>query len=232
MISEMMMTKNSVTAVRPLKVEMFEQFARVAKALASSVRLEVLDLLAQKEYSVESLAQTLDQSLQNMSRHLQVLRQARLVTTRKDGNFVHYRLTGEDVSDLVQRLQAVSHRHLREIDEVLERFQSHTSEFEPVDIAELVERARAGHVVVLDVRPAPEFASAHLPHARNIPLSQLESRVSELPKRTPIVAYCRGRYCLLAYAAVDFLASKGLRAERIDEGIIEWKLRDVSLDKD
>ncbi len=225
------MAQESLSAVRSLKTEMFEQFARVAKALASGVRLEVLDLLAQKEYSVESLAQMLGQSLQNMSRHLQVLRQAKLVTTRKDGNFVHYRLTGTDVSDLVSRLQAVSHQHLSEVDEVLERFRSHASEFEPVGINDLLERARAGKVVLLDVRPEGEYASSHLPHARNIPLSQLQSRLGELPKRTPIVAYCRGRYCLLAYAAVDLLTSQGLRAELIGEGIIEWKLRDVALEK-
>lgn len=218
-------------SIRAHKTELFEQFARVAKALASGVRLEVLDLLAQKEYSVEALAEMLGQSLQNMSRHLQVLKQAKLVSTRKDGNFVHYRLVDSDVSDLVSRLQSVSQRHLAEVDEVLEHFQSHAAEFEVVNIEDVIERAKHGDVIVLDVRPAGEFASGHLPHSTNIPLMQLQSRLSELPTDKPVVAYCRGKYCLLAYAAVDLLKAHGLTAQRIGEGIIEWKLSRLSLEQ-
>lgn len=225
------MPEISTMSIRSHKTELFEQFARVAKALASGVRLEVLDLLAQKEYSVEALADMLGQSLQNMSRHLQVLKQAKLVNTRKDGNFVHYRLVDSDVSDLVSRLQSVSQKHLSEVDELLERFQSHTAEFEVVNIEDVIERAKQGDVIVLDVRPVGEFASGHLPHSTNIPLSQLGNRLSELPKDKPVVAYCRGKYCLLAYAAVDFLKSHGLSAQRIGEGIIEWKLSRLSLEQ-
>lgn len=224
------MPEISTMSIRSCKTELFEQFARVAKALASGVRLEVLDLLAQKEYSVEALADMLGQSLQNMSRHLQVLRHAKLVTSRKDGNFVHYRLTDSDVSDLVSRLQTVSQKHLSEVDEVLERFESHASEFEALDLDELTRRAQQGEIVVLDVRPSGEFADGHLPNARNIPLSQLGNRASELPTDKPVVAYCRGRYCLLAYAAVDYLQSIGLFAQRLGEGVIEWKLRQLPLD--
>lgn len=224
------MSENSPRSMRALKTEMFEQFARVAKALASGVRLEVLDLLAQKEYSVEALAEVLGQSLQNMSRHLQVLRQAKLVATRKEGNFVYYRLTDTDVSDLVSRIQALSHRYLSEVDEVLERFRSHSSEFEAIGLTELIERAHKGEVIILDVRPPAEFTNGHLPHARNIPLPQLESRLGELPPDVPVVAYCRGKYCLLAYAAVDLMTAKGRDAQRLEEGIVEFKLRDVSLE--
>jgi DNA-binding transcriptional ArsR family regulator len=219
------------TALRSLKTEMFEQFARVAKALSSGVRLEVLDLLAQREYSVDTLAEMVGQSLQNMSRHLQILRQAKLVTTRKEGNFVHYRLTDSDVSDLVAKLQSVSHQHLSEIDEVLERFACHAAEFEQVDLADLLRRAQTGDVVVLDVRPAGEFAEGHLPHAQNIPLSQLQARLDELPRDKSIVAYCRGKYCLLAYAAVDLLNSQGIPAKRAVEGIIDWRLQKKDLSK-
>lgn len=211
--------------MRSTKTELFEQFARVAKALASGVRLEVIDLLAQREYSVEALAEMLGQSLQNMSRHLQVLRHAKLVTARKEGNFVHYRLTDDDVSDLVWRLQSVSQKHLSEVNEVLDRFKSHSAEFEPLEMDELIRRAEAGEVIVLDVRPPGEFASGHLPTAQNIPLLQLANRLTELPSDKPVVAYCRGRYCLLAYAAVDYLQQHGLMAQRLDEGIVEWKLR-------
>jgi len=222
--------KTPPISIRETKTELFEQFARVAKALASGVRLEVLDLLAQKEYSVEALGEMLGQSLQNMSRHLQVLRQARLVNSRKEGNFVYYRLSNPDVSDLVSRLQAVSHRHLAEVKEVLEPFQSHSAEFEVVELDHLIERAKRGELIVLDVRPAAEFAAGHLRNAKNLPFSQLESKLSELPKDKPVVAYCRGKYCLLAYAAVDFLRRKGLEAKRLDEGIIEWRLRELPLE--
>lgn len=218
-------------SIKPVKTELFEQFARVAKALSSGVRLEVLDLLAQKEYSVEALSDMLGQSFQNMSRHLQVLKQARLVSTRKDGNFVHYRLTDEDVSDLVLRLQAVSQRHLAEVDEVLERFRSHATAFDAGSIDDVIEHARHGDVVVLDVRPSAEFSQGHLPHATNIPLSQLQSRLAELPSDKKIVAYCRGRFGLMAYAAVDYLQSQGLPAQRLGEGVIEWKLQHQVLER-
>lgn len=224
------MPEKQPMSIRASKTELFEQFARVAKALSSGVRLEILDLLAQKEYSVEALSDMLGQSLQNMSRHLQVLKQAKLVNSRKEGNFVHYRLTDEDVSDLVSRLQSVSQRHLSEVDEVLERFQSHATEFEAVGIDDVIERAKHGDVIVLDVRPPGEFAQGHLPHATNIPLSQLEGRLSELPPGKKIVAYCRGRYCLMAYAAVDYLKAQGLSAERLGEGVIEWKLQHQALE--
>ncbi|MEN9866811.1 MAG: hypothetical protein RL748_2401 [Pseudomonadota bacterium] len=223
------MSIHSSSLIRQYKTELFEQFARVAKAMASEIRLEILDLLAQKEYNVESLADMLGQSLQNISRHLQILRQAKLVAIRKEGNFIYYRLSDEDVSDLVATLQAVTHRHLSEVDEVLERFQSHAAEFEQVGLAELVERAKSGDIVILDVRPASEFSNGHLPHATNIPLMQLDRRLVELPINTPIVAYCRGKYCLLSYAAVDLLNAKGHSAKRMDEGIIEWKLERISL---
>ena len=225
------MAQLTPASIRTHKSEMYEHFARVAKALASGIRLEVLGLLEQKEYSVEALADMLGQSLQNMSRHLQVLKQSRLVNTRKDGNFIYYRLSGPDVSQLLGALKAVSYEHLSEVEDVLERFHSHANEFEAVGLEELLARAHANEVVILDVRPANEFAEAHLPGARNIPLFQLESRLSELPAETPIVAYCRGRYCLLAYAAVDFLMEKGLRAERLEDGIAEWKLRQIPLDR-
>lgn len=225
------MSIHSPLLIRSYKTELFEQFARVAKAMASEIRLEILDLLAQKEYNVEALADMLGQSLQNMSRHLQVLRQAKLVAIRKEGNFIYYRLTDDDVSDLVSKLQSVTQRHLSEANEVLARFESHASEFEQVGLDDLIERAKNGEVVILDVRPAPEFTAAHLPQATNIPFSQLEKRLSELPANVPIVAYCRGKFCLLSYAAVDLLSDNGHQAIRMENGIIEWKLNKVALDQ-
>jgi DNA-binding transcriptional ArsR family regulator len=226
------MSNNSPSLVRTYKTELFEQFARVAKAMASEVRLEILDLLAQKEYNVEALADMLGQSLQNMSRHLQVLRHAKLVAIRKDGNFIFYRLTDDDVSDLVVKLQSVTQRHLSEANEVLARFESHAAEFEMVGLGDLIERAKNGEVTILDVRPTAEFSAGHLPQATNIPFSQLEKRLNELPPDIPIVAYCRGKFCLLSYAAVDLLSGNGYSAMRMTDGIVEWKLGKIELDKD
>jgi DNA-binding transcriptional ArsR family regulator/rhodanese-related sulfurtransferase len=209
--------------MRSSKTELFEQFARIGKALSSGVRIEVLELLAQSERSVESLAEMLGQSLQNISQHLQVLRQTKLITSRREGNFVFYRLAEADVSALVSMLQGVAHRHLFEVDEIIERFASHAAEFELVGGPELLRRVESGEVVVLDVRPRMEFDAGHLPGAMNVPLPELERRLAELPKDQAVVAYCRGRYCLLAYAAVDFLLANGVQAMRMNLGVAEWK---------
>jgi rhodanese-related sulfurtransferase/DNA-binding transcriptional ArsR family regulator len=211
-------------SIRSSKTELFDQFARIGKALSSGLRIEILDLLAQAELSVEVLAQMLGQSTQNISQHLQVLRQCKLITSRKEGNFVIYRVTSDEITALVAALQEVAHTYLSEVDEILERFASHHDEFEALDAAELIKRARDGSVMVYDVRPPKEFATGHLPGAVNVPLSQLEEAVKSLPPGAEVVAYCRGKYCLMAYAAVDYLKSIGVSAHRLDVGFSEWRL--------
>lgn len=211
-------------SIRQSKTELFEQFARVGKALSSGLRIEILDLLAQSERSVEALAEMLNQSIQNISRHLQILRQTKLITSRKDGNFVIYRLADADVCQLMTMVQGVAHRHLSEVEEIVERFASHNAEFEELAAPELLRRVERGEVVVVDVRPRLEFDAGHLPGALNLPLPELERRLKELPSDVAVVAYCRGRYCLMAYAAVDYLLSKGLPATRLPIGMSEWKL--------
>jgi DNA-binding transcriptional ArsR family regulator/rhodanese-related sulfurtransferase len=223
------MTQNHTPTMRDTKTELFEQFARVGKALSSGPRIEILDLLGQSERSVETLAEMLGQSIQNISRHLQVLRQTKLIASRKDGNFVIYRLADEGVRRLVATVQGVAHSQLSEVDDILERFEFHQSEFEPLDAAELMRRANKGEVLVLDVRPQTEFNAGHLPGAVNLPLSELARRLDELPKDVEVVAYCRGKYCLLAYSAVDYLMSKGRSASRLNMGLSEWKLADRPL---
>jgi DNA-binding transcriptional ArsR family regulator len=211
-------------SIRSSKTELFEQFARVGKALSSGLRLEILDLLAQSERSVEALADALNHSIQNVSRHLQVLRQTKLITARKEGNFVIYRLADPDVCALVGLVQEVAHHHLSEVDEIVERFASHGKEFEALAAPELLDRARRGEVVVVDVRPRLEFNAGHLPGAINVPLPELERRLKELANDVEVVAYCRGRYCLMAYAAVDYLRANGMLASRLSMGMTEWKL--------
>jgi rhodanese-related sulfurtransferase len=211
-------------SIRTSKTELFDQFARIGKALSSGLRIEILDLLAQAELSVEVLAQMLGQSTQNISQHLQVLRQTKLITSRKVGNFVMYKVVSDDITALVASLQQVAHTYLSEVDEILERFASHHEEFEALDASELIKRARDGSVVVFDVRPQKEYDTGHLPGSVNVPLSQLEEAIKAYPPEVEIVAYCRGKYCLMAYAAVDYLKSVGRPAQRLDMGFSEWRL--------
>jgi DNA-binding transcriptional ArsR family regulator len=218
-------------SIRSSKTELFEQFARIGKALSSGLRIEILDLLAQAELSVEVLAQMLGQSTQNISQHLQVLRQTKMITSRKEGNFVMYRIASDDVTALVGSLQEVAHKYLSEVDEILERFASHREEFEALDADELMRRARDGSVVVLDVRPPKEYNNGHLPGAVNVPLSQLEETLKTLSPGTDVVAYCRGKYCLMAYAAVDYMTSVGVSAQRLNVGFSEWRLSNLPVEK-
>lgn len=225
------MTNIPFMSIRSSKTELFDQFARIGKALSSGLRIEILDLLAQSEQSVEALAQSLGQSAQNISQHLQILRQTKMITSRKVGNFVMYRITSDDIVGLVGSLQAVAHRYLSEVDEILERFASHHEEFEPLGADELIRRVREGSVSVFDVRPPKEFEAGHLPGAVNVPLSQLEDAFQHLPEGTTIVAYCRGKYCLMAYAAVDYLTSVGVSAQRLNLGFSEWRLQHLPVER-
>ncbi len=219
----------STLSMRSSKTELFDQFARIGKALSSGIRIEILDLLAQSERNVDALAEMLNQSVQNISQHLQMLRQVKLIASRKVGNFVLYRLSDNDVTELVARLQLVAQQRLSEIDAITERFASHAAGFEAVDSGELLRRVKAGEVTVLDVRPQTEYAVGHLPGAVSVPLNELEQRLGELPKNGEIVAYCRGRFCLLAYAAVDILRANGIAAKRLPIGVSEWRLKQLPL---
>lgn len=210
-------------STREFTHDLYSQFARIGKALSNANRLELLELLAQGERSVESLGNLAGLTIANTSQHLQQLRQAGLVTSRKAGQQVYYRLNGDDVLDLLRVLHEVAEHHLAEVDKLVQNFLSVKDTLEPVKSAELVERAKHGEVTILDVRPAEEFASGHVPGAINIPLDQLESHLDELPKDREIVAYCRGAYCVLAYDAVAELREKGFVARRLVEGYPEWK---------
>jgi rhodanese-related sulfurtransferase/DNA-binding transcriptional ArsR family regulator len=209
---------------REAKDRLYEQFAHTAKAVASPKRIELLELLAQGERTVEALARATGMRLSTTSAHLQVLRRARLVETRKQGTKVHYRLAGDEVAAFVAALRDLARARLAEVDRVVQDYFVARDALEPVSRQELVDRAGRGEVVILDVRPAAEFAAGHIPGALSVPLDQLDAALSRLPRRAGIVAYCRGPYCVLAPQAVQRLRAKGFEARRLVDGMPEWRL--------
>nr|WP_233451759.1 metalloregulator ArsR/SmtB family transcription factor [Rubrobacter xylanophilus] len=202
---------------------MFGQFARIGRALANAHRLELLDLLAQGERTVEELAREAGMSVANTSRHLQELRAARLVEVRREGLYRHYRLADERVFGLWRALRELGEARLAEVDRLVRTHLEDRNSLEPVDAEELLERIHRGEVVVLDVRPEKEYRAGHIPGARSVPLERLEAYLEELPREVEIVAYCRGPYCVFADEAVALLRSRGYRARRLTEGLPDWR---------
>ena len=214
-----------------VKTELFEQFARIGKALASAKRLEMLEFLAQAERSVDALSRMTGLSVANTSQHLQQLRQTGLVEARKDGLYVFYRLAGEGIVRLLMALRAVGQERLAEVDKLVKLYLDSKDNLEPVPARELMQRARKGLVTVLDVRPAEEYAAGHIPGAINVPVADLRKRLNEIPRDREIVAYCRGPYCLLAFEAVAELRKKGRRARRLAAGFPEWRSAGLPVDR-
>ena len=212
------------------KALLFEQFARIGQALSSGPRLELLELLAQGEYSVDALAQLTGLSVANTSRHLQQLRLAGLIVARKEGQFVHYRLAGDEVIRLIYALGAVGETYSAEVERLIKTFLADKDSLEPVPAEEVLERARKGLVTLLDVRPSHEYAAGHIPGAINIPLTEINKRLHELPANREVVAYCRGPYCLMAFEAVALLRKKGRKARRLQDGLPEWRLRGLPIE--
>jgi rhodanese-related sulfurtransferase/DNA-binding transcriptional ArsR family regulator len=205
------------------KQALFAQFAAVAKTLGHAHRLELLEQLAQGERSVEVLAQRTGLSIANASQHLQHMRRAGLVTSRREGRFIYYRMSDDAVLDLLSDLRRIAERNLAEVMNVVRGYFQKRDDLEPVSRKELVKRLRQGSVTVLDVRPEDEFALGHVAGAVNIPLRKLKSRLSELDPSQEIVAYCRGPYCVLSYEAVAALRAHGLKARRLEDGLPEWR---------
>ena len=205
------------------KQALFTQFASVAKALGNPHRLALLEQLAQGERSVDVLADRIRASIANASQHLQHMRRAGLVTGRRDGKFVFYRLADDSVLDLFASIRRVAENNLAEVDRVVRGYFHDRDNLEAVSRTELMERMKLGLVTVLDVRPPDEFALGHLPGAINIQLSELEQRLTEFDPSMEVVAYCRGAYCVLSYEAVAALRARGLNARRLEDGMPEWR---------
>lgn len=208
---------------RATKNLLYEQVARIGKAASSPKRLELLDLLAQGEKSVDALANEVQTDIKLTSAHLKALRDARLVTSRREGKYVVYRLTGPDVAGLWVTLRQVAEEHLLELRQALDHMAADPTKLASMGRAALLERSRSGDIVVIDVRPQAEYDVAHLPYARSMPLAEIERRLAELPLDKDIVAYCRGPFCLLSDEAVALLAAKGYRVSKILDGVSEWQ---------
>ena len=208
---------------REFKNRLYGLFARIGKALSSPQRLEILELLAQRERTVESLAEELGLSFANTSQHLQALKHAALVDTRKEGLYVHYRLADPAVSTLSQAIRRVAERRLAELDHLVRAEFGSRATTEPVSIDALLKLSRSRTVVILDTRPVEEYAAGHIAGALSVPVADLQRRLRELPKNKDYVAYCRGPYCVYADRAVELLRARGRRARRLSEGFPEWR---------
>lgn len=212
-----------MTGHRNFKAAIYEQFARIGKALSNPSRLELLDLLCQGPRTVEALASEAHLGVANTSQHLKVLRTARLVEAEKEGLFVTYRLADQDVCDFFRSLRELAESRLAEVREMARSFLQGREGMEPIDRQALLRRVRKGEVTVLDVRPVEEYQAGHIRGALSVPLKELARRLSELPRDREIVAYCRGPYCVLAVEAVEILRARGFKAVRLEDSVQDWR---------
>jgi len=212
-------------STRQFKNNVYEQLSRIGKAVSAPKRLELLDLLCQGPRTVESLADQAAISIANASRHLQVLRAARLVTADKQGLYVEYRLADDEVGRFFVGLRQLATSRLAEIELVTRSFMERRGALEAVDGEELIRRVRSGEVTIIDVRPAEEYRAGHIPGALSIPLADLKARMQDLPKDREVIAYCRGPYCVMAVDAVTLLRKRGFTAHRLEHGVADWRAR-------
>lgn len=220
------------TPHRRFKDAIYEQFARLGKAVAAPKRLELLDLLCQGPRTVEALAEQAALSLANTSQHLQVLRAARLVAAEKKGLYVEYRLADDEVCRFFVALRGLAEARLAEVDQVTRAYFERRGALEALEGDELLRRVKAGEVTVLDVRPSEEYRAGHLPGALSIPVAELKARLKELPKAREIVAYCRGPYCVMAVEAVELLRKKGFKAQRLEQGVADFRARGFRIESE
>ncbi|MFJ7697848.1 ArsR/SmtB family transcription factor [Lysinibacillus fusiformis] len=208
---------------RQLKDLLYQEFARMGKSLSSPKRLEILDILSQGPKSVDALAKSTDMSVANVSQHLKTLFNARLVKFSKEGNFVIYELADEVIAKFLTTLHALSEKQLIQVQQIKEEFFNEHLGIEGVTLSDLVTRMDKGEVLLLDVRPKEEFEQAHIPGAVSMPIEELEDQLATLPTHVDIVAYCRGPYCLMSAEAVKMLTVKGIKAFRLEEGVLDWQ---------
>jgi DNA-binding transcriptional ArsR family regulator len=212
---------------RDFKDKVYSELAKITKAMANPHRLEIIELLAQGEFSVEQIAEHTNLSIANASQHLQVLKVAHLVEINRQGNFIFYRLSNSNVFSAWKALRELGVERIATIEKVVKEFRKSKFDFETVTINELIEKLDSGKVTILDVRPESEYIQGHIANAISIPIEELSKRLKELPKRSDIVAYCRGPFCVYADEAVALLTKAGYKASRLEEGYPDWKLQDL-----
>lgn len=213
------------------KSSLYEQVSRIGKALSSPKRLELIELLAQGEKTVDTLAQQAGIDVRLASAHLKALREARLVESRREGKFIHYRLSGQDVAELWLNVRDVAEAHLLELRLALEQMSAGPDVLSPESRESLLAKARSGDIVVIDVRPEAEYEAGHLPFARSMPLGELEKRLAELPIGKEVVAYCRGPFCVMSDEAVQLLKKRGITAHKITDGVTEWQAGGLPIER-
>ncbi|MDP1716566.1 MAG: metalloregulator ArsR/SmtB family transcription factor [Burkholderiales bacterium] len=213
-----------------MKSLFYEQVARIGKATASPKRLEIIELLCQSEKAVDTLASEAGISVKLTSAHLKELRVARLVEGRKEGRNIYYRLSDPNVAEFWVALRTLAEERLLELQAALGSMVAAPQELIPAERSEIIARAKTGEIVVIDVRPESEYRTGHLPYARSLPLRELKLRLDELPKNKPIVAYCRGPFCLMAPQAVEMLQALGFRAARLEDGVAEWRYHGLPIE--
>jgi rhodanese-related sulfurtransferase/biotin operon repressor len=223
----MIMPKQKAT----FKQKLFEQFAKLGKALGSEVRLELIELIIQCPTAVEELAKKVKLPIANVSQHLQVLKQVGIVNTVRQGKSIVYEIADSDVIDLFLKLQGVGQRHIEEVDVLVEKYLTSRDSLESMPVQEVLKLAKRGEITLLDVRPSEEYAHSHLTGAINITIEELEERLGDFPKSKTIVAYCRGSNCILSFEAVKRLRDKGYKAIRAEDGIPEWITKNIKLTK-
>jgi rhodanese-related sulfurtransferase/DNA-binding transcriptional ArsR family regulator len=215
---------------RQFKDKVYSELARITKSMANPHRMEIIELLAQGEASVERIAEQTNLPIANASQHLQVLKQAQLVEIDRQGNFIFYRLSSNNVFKAWKELRDLGVERISAIENVVREFRKSRFDFESVTIDELIEKIDSGKITVLDVRPELEYRQGHIASAVSIPIEELSKRLKELPKRTEIVAYCRGPFCVYADEAVAMLTQAGYKAKRLTEGFPDWKLKKLPID--
>lgn len=221
-----------MTTHRRFKDAIYEQFARLGKAVSAPRRLELLDLLCQGPRTVEALAEQAAISVANASQHLQILRAARLVDAEKKGFYVEYRLADDEVCRFFMALRGLAESRLAEVDQVTREYLEARGSMEAIEGEELLRRVKEGEVTVLDVRPPEEYRAGHIPGAISIPVAELKARLEELPSNREVVAYCRGPYCVMAVDAVELLRKKGFKAHRMEQGVVDWRARGWRVDSE
>jgi rhodanese-related sulfurtransferase/DNA-binding transcriptional ArsR family regulator len=212
-------------ATSPIKEQVYQELSRVTHAISNPKRMELIDILSQKGFSVEELSKEISMSVASTSQHLQVLKSAKLVDTQRQGNFIIYSITDDSVLKLVSAVKELGFRKIAEIDRIIRDFKTNKNILECITLDDLLARSKREKVILIDVRPEDEYKAGHIPNAVSIPLSQLKKRLNELPKNKTIIAYCRGPLCVMAIDAIKLLNQNKFNAIHMEDGYVEWKLR-------